>query len=333
MVNFLKLIRYKNLLSIAFILFSAKYLVFEPYLEYFDKFKFFNLHSFFSFFDFLLLTLSIICIAAGGYVINDLKDVEADKINKPNKKIIHYKNEKRIFNIYIILTLSGLIIAILLAQKFEMFQLSIPHILSATLLYMYSHSYKKVLILGNLIIALLAALVPITYFLFESYSLISINPEVFAKILGYDNNFSIWNYGPIAFLKNWCFFLALFAFTLTLSREIIKDIEDKEGDLKINRSTIPIVFGNKLSFLIGLALLWISGFWAIQKTTDLQINTLIIKTLSWYFGLVLLLPSAWMSYDLYRNKGNAQLYSKIIKYCMLAGITSSILFYSFIQQL
>ncbi len=331
MVKFLKLIRYKNLLSIAFILFSAKYLVFEPYLEYFDKYKFFNLQSLFSHLDFILLSLSIIFIAAGGYIVNDLKDVDADKINKPNKNTIHNKNEKKIFNLYLIFTITGIVIALYLAQKFEMIQLSFPHILSATLLYMYSHSYKKVLILGNVIIALLAALVPLTYFLFEAYTMISINPEVLAKIIAYDNQLSIWNFGPISFLKTWCFFLALFAFIYTLSREIIKDIEDKDGDIKINRKTIPIQYGDKVSFLIGLTLLWIAGIWAILKTSEFNINTIMSKSLSWYFAIALILPTAWMSYDFYRNKGNAKLYSKIIKYCMLAGISSSFLFYSFIQ--
>lgn len=331
MVKILQLIRYKNLLSIAFILFTAKYLVFHPYLNYFDKLKFLNLSSLFSFSNFIILTISIVCIAAGGYIINDLKDVDADKINKPEKKTVGYTNEKKIFNLYFLFSGIGMVLGLYLAYSFDKFQLAFPHILSATLLYMYSHSYKKVLILGNIIIAILAALVPLTYFLFEAYSIMYFNPEGLAKMIAYNENLSVWNFGPLAFLKTWCFFLALFAFIFTLSREIIKDIEDKQGDLKIKRNTIAIVYGDKIAYGIGIILLWIGSIWAIQKTSEFNINTIMSKSLSWYFALALLLPTAWISYDFYRNKGNAKLYSKIIKYCMLAGIASSFLFYSFIQ--
>lgn len=331
MVKFLKLIRYQNLLSIVFILFSAKYLVFHSYLAYFDQYQLFKLNSLFSVIDFSILSLSIICIAAGGYIINDLKDVEADKINKPEKKIIHYRNEKKIFNLYLTFTISGIILAFYLANKLDMYQLAFPHLLSATLLYLYSQSYKKVLILGNILISFLAALVPFTYFLFEAYSLISLNPEGLAKIIAYDNQLSIWNFGPLSFLKTWCLFLALFAFIFTLSREIVKDIEDKQGDIKIKRNTIPIMYGDRIGFIISLLLMWIGSLWAIQKTNEINVNTLISKSLSWYFLLTLLLPTIWLSYDFFKNKGNAKLYSKVIKYCMLAGISSSFLFYSFIK--
>ena len=111
MISFLKLIRYKNLLMVMLTMVLTKYALIDSYIK----------QSYLSDFQFLILTISILSITAGGYIINDIFDIEADKINKPNKVFIDVSIPKRkaIFA-YCFLSLLGIFLSLFLSSEIKL---------------------------------------------------------------------------------------------------------------------------------------------------------------------------------------------------------------------
>ncbi len=177
---------------------------------------------------FTLLCLATILVGAGGYIINDYLDVKLDLINKPSKVIVG-QNISRRWTMFLHLFFNG--IAILLGV-FIGIKVTIAILVAALLLWVYSVSLKRKFLIGNIVVALLSAFVIILNFVFDT----SLNLEF---IITY----------------------SLFAFTLTLIREIIKDTEDQRGDGKFDCKTIPIVLGVRktksilISTTLGLVLI------------------------------------------------------------------------------
>ena len=104
MKHFIKLIRYKNLAIIAGVIYILRYGLILPLLTSN------GLGAQLSHIQFLLLTIATAFIAAGGYIINDVYDVDIDKVNKPEKLIIgKYIRLRTGENIYVGLTLIAII--------------------------------------------------------------------------------------------------------------------------------------------------------------------------------------------------------------------------------
>ena len=200
---------------------------------------------------FILLVISLLFIVAGGYVINDYFDVEIDKINKPDKLIVSRvfsENVTKFF--YIILTflglLSGLLSSIMISNS-KFYLLFAILFLLVCMLYSYSAYYKKKLIVGNLIVSVSVAFAVFLPWLFE--------------ILYLSNNTLIlYAVGDTLMLTlPYVLIYTIFAFFMTMMREIIKDAEDFKGDLVTHCRTIPIVLGiKKMNIILGIIvfLLW-----------------------------------------------------------------------------
>ncbi len=106
-MKYLNLIRWKNLLIIALVQILIKYALFLP----------FNIDITLNWFGFTLLVLSTLCIAAAGYVINDVYDVETDLVNRPDKVIVGKSvSEKTANNLFIILNVIGVLIGFYLSH-------------------------------------------------------------------------------------------------------------------------------------------------------------------------------------------------------------------------
>ena len=239
MTNYLKLIRPVNLLIIAFTMVGLAF--------YFERLLALNaVESSILTVPFMTLVVSTVLIAAGGNIINDYFDVKADRINRPKKLIIgrHIKRRWAIINHWG-LNFIAFMMAIYLSYELSSFWYLFIHLLSINLLWYYSVQLKRTVVLGNIVIAFLTALVPILVGIYYAQSfdwsgirLIfpfrSENVEYFPIYLG--------------------FALGLFAFFLNWTRELIKDIEDIEGDRVLKARTLPIVYGiktaKKLSYLI-----------------------------------------------------------------------------------
>lgn len=179
-------------------------------------------------FSFYILLLTTIFVTAGGYVINDIFDVETDAINKPGKNIIGDKiDDNQAFNFYLFLSTVAVIGSFILMFTSGQMKISSLPIFIIALLYVYASTFKKMMI-GNIVISLCAAL-PIIFL--STYEL-RLNPFDSASVILFTQGIGLaaMVYGTFAFLTTWI-------------RELIKDIEDIEGDDYIGARTIPIVMG------------------------------------------------------------------------------------------
>ena len=208
---------------------------------------------------FLLFTFVTVLIAASGYVINDIVDMEIDLVNKPEKTWIGTRLSKKVAQkIYWWIIGLGFIIACFLAIYVDNLPLLLIYPVAVILLWWYAVSLKKKPFLGNLVIAIFCAFV-------AGIVLVSEWPAVKNLM---ENQPDAGNY--IWFL--FCCYL-VFALISTLLREVIKDIEDIDGDLKNGCRTLPIAFGKRTA-----------KFWAAA------------------FALILMILVAWFSLWLYGER-------------------------------
>ena len=222
-IAFFKLIRVENLFIIAVTQICIKYLVFAP-LNDFSKFTL-NL--------FTISLLSTLLIAAAGYIINDYFDVKTDKINRPNTVVIDVVIKRRwAMILHILLNAIGLVLGLYLALKCHNLKLVLFQILSILLLWFYSTHFKKQLLVGNIVVSLLTAAIPIMPMVYDYYLTGEINPMISMIIGSFLNTLVIIVLG-----------YSSFAFLTSFAREVIKDMEDYEGDIKTGGKTMPIVWG------------------------------------------------------------------------------------------
>ncbi len=183
---------------------------------------------------FIWLVMATVCIAAGGYVINDYFDRKADLINRPGRVILGRILSQRTGMVWhIVLNIVGILLGLLVAFKAGSLKLGIVFFLMSGLLWFYSTTYKQQVLLGNIIVAFMVASVPLLIVLFELPSLVS----RYRFFLQADS-------ANLNVMVAWIGVYSAFAFLLTLVREIVKDIEDFEGDFAFGRQTIPIAWGS-----------------------------------------------------------------------------------------
>ncbi len=258
-MHFLNLIRYKNLLFIIALQWLMRYSVIHPI------FKMFNLEAEFLMtnLQFSLLVAASVLIAAGGYVINDIFDTRTDEINRSNKVIIGNSISKdTASNMHLILTGLGIILGLIDAYLCKSLSLGLIIVMIPGMLWFYSASYKRQYLTGNIIISLCAAFVPISIAIAEvAFLSISTDKLIFETPI------------PKIVYIIVCTF-AGFAFLGTLIREIIKDIEDIEGDKEIESRTLPIVSG------INKAKIVLYGLIGITITSVLYVQSKIVSAFS-----------------------------------------------------
>jgi 4-hydroxybenzoate polyprenyltransferase len=224
---FFRLIRWQNLTIIVITQLLVRYCIIAPIL------KFADLSLQLSGFFFSLVVLSTAMIAAAGYVINDYFDRKADLVNKPEEVIVGKRIKIRsAMALHILFNFIGIVTGFYVSISIGEPLLGLVFVTVGGLLWFYSTSYKRQLLMGNFIVAILTALVPLIVFLFE-YPLLK---SAYGGLLTV--------YGSIIkYLAAWILGYSGFAFVLTLAREIIKDAEDFEGDHAFGSQTIPIVIG------------------------------------------------------------------------------------------
>lgn len=216
-MNYLKLIRYQNLLMLAFMQLIFRY----------GFLKLQNVHLALSHFQYGLLVVATLLLAAGGYIINDIFDQRTDSENKPGKVLIGASiSENTAYYLYAALTLSGVSIGMYISNYLERPGFLSIFIFIAALLYFYATTLKQMLLLGNIAVAFLLALSVLIIGFFDLYPAVYNGNVEKMKIL-----FSV--------LKDY----AIFAFIINFIREIVKDQEDVIGDYNQGMKTLPIVLG------------------------------------------------------------------------------------------
>lgn len=235
---YLQLLRIGNLTFVAILLYVMEKWVATPLLQ---------LEQFGELMPWWILTLlivSVVSIAAGGYVINDYFDVKIDRINRPDNLVVtRIISRDAAMNLFYGLTAVGVIAGTVVAWWAHSWTLLFTYVVIPGLLWFYSASYKRMFLIGNLVVAFASAIVPL---------LVAIANADYLHHL-YQNALA---YSPIiGELYVWTGGFAIFAFLLTWVREIVKDIEDIEGDREMECRTLPIVWGDKVAKIIATILL------------------------------------------------------------------------------
>ncbi len=230
MLSYLKLIRAGNLTFIALTMYLIKYGLFEP----------FGVDITLNLLGFTLLVLAVVCVAAGGYVINDIFDVPADLQNKPERTFINRKiSEKSAYRLFFILNIVGVGLGFYLSNMIGRPGFSAFFIFGSAILYLYNSQFQQTILVGNILVSLIVGLIPIGVGLYDL--LPAITPQnqqtqstIFSILIDY----------------------SIFAFLINLIREIVKDQQDINGDYNAGYRTLPIVLGktrtNKALFIAGL---------------------------------------------------------------------------------
>ena len=190
--------------------------------------------------DFFLLSFSTCIIAAAGYVINNYFDKDIDASNNRNSTPAISQKAKLV--LFFVCSGIGIVIGCYLTYVSGLRQIAIINTLTAGLLYFYSASYKRIMLVGNFVVAFLTG---VAVFLpaFADYEL----QYAFRDITLPPSNNAAYNLRIIVMLVG---AYAAFAFLLTFVREIIKDMEDMEGDALHGCKTLPLVAGVRISKLI-----------------------------------------------------------------------------------
>jgi 4-hydroxybenzoate polyprenyltransferase len=194
------------------------------------------------------MVLATMCVGASGYVINDYFDTRTDQINRPQRVVVgKFVSRRETMALHVVFSLMSIILGTLVSARVGLPSLGIIYAMITGLLWFYSTTYKRQIFLGNFVVALLTAIVPYMVLLYEI-------PMIRKAYMPDMNYFHV----SLAYIWYWVSAFAVFAFMMSVIREIIKDIEDIEGDTLHGRNTLPIKWGVKAVKIIVLSLTIIS---------------------------------------------------------------------------
>ena len=239
--------------------------------------------------DHLLLFISVIITTASGYLINNYYDLNSDKINNKN---IDDLSKTFYGNCYLLHLFTSLLILFISDLSPAWLNLvMITHIL----VYLYSLKLQHWPITGNLVVAFLSSIV---------------------LIIPYWLTGKFWELENFNLSENLNQIFVIFCFLLTMKREIVKDIEDIQGDLKTGSYTLPIVAGQKFSKLILSVLVLISIGFLIICVLESILN---IQNIFFFLTMIsLLLTFLYKTYQSF-EKSDFKTLSNLLKINFLAA--------------
>ncbi len=304
-IAFLKLIRIENLLIITATQVCIKYCVFSSV----------NTYSNLTPILFSLLIFSTALIAAAGYIINDYFDVKTDKINRPETVVLDVSIKRRwAMVLHIVFNSIGLLIGIFLAFKCHKLSLVFFQMFSITLLWFYSTNFKKQLLVGNIVVSILTATIPLMPLVYDYY--ISAPKDMMMQLF-------LTDYFVVVFKVVLVY--SAFAFLTSFAREVIKDMEDYKGDIQTGCKTMPIVWGMITSKVvtfftivisIGILLLAVLKFYKDERFIAM-----------YYIIGLLIIPLILLIIQTVRSKTSKdfKIASLLLKFTMLFGIAFTLL--------
>lgn len=184
-------------------------------------------------FSFMLLILVAVLLTGAGNIINDYFDRKVDKINKPQNVIIGTKVKRRVaIVLHQSMNVLALFFTLIVCFTYSYYWPVIFPVFIATILWWYSPTLKMKFLIGNIAVAICTAAVPLWAVIFEMELL--------------QRRYSDMLVEPSEFFNNlWIVIAAIsfFAFLLTLIREVLKDMEDVQGDIEGGYNTLPIKKG------------------------------------------------------------------------------------------
>ena len=238
--NIFKIIRWKNLVIISLSQIFIKFFFIDFFIQ---KDQLLNE-------NFVILLIITILIAASGYIVNDIYDYNLDQINKPEKVVLgKFLKSRDAIIIYMMFNFLAIVLSIFLCMKIEQEIYILVFLLIIYCLWLYSKKLKKYKTIGNVLVAF-----------FISLSILNVPLFSYKNILSDDRFF--------VFLIISIF--SVLAFLINVKREIIKDIEDIEGDKIHKVKSLPIIFGTKKSKLVTI-IIGIILMFAISSLITFQI--------------------------------------------------------------
>ncbi len=309
---FFRLVRWPNLLLTALMMFLVENCVMLPIAAS-------SVDALPSHFSFTLLVLGMVFVVAGGYIINDICDVDIDKINRPNRVVIGKAFSAREGEIiYWIFTILGIGLATYVGYRelhSRFYMMSLFFILLAGVLHSYSTRYKRRVIVGNVVVAICVASAVFLPWLFAILRLshVEIVTQTTVNAFHYTLPFVLLYTG--------------FAFLTTLIREIVKDMEDCAGDRQGARASIALEWGMTAAKIITVVLegvLVVTLYLAHQQFNTK--NLFVMGSTMQILGLVSLIPLIGIIF----GKDPKQFHSAslILKILMFLGVASMALIIS-----
>lgn len=304
-IAFFRLIRWPNLVFIVLTQVLFEYCIYLPISQTTDLAP--NEQH-----RFQLLILASVCIAAAGYIINDYFDLNIDQINRPGKVVVNTVISRRwVILLHMILSLLGMVFTFMALSFRTYWYLILANALSILLLWIYSSSLKKRLLIGNILISVLTAwVIGIIYF-----SKLQSNPFLV----------QVGNIRHARFLRITLLY-AGFAFVISLVREVLKDMEDMEGDRKFQCRTMPIVWGVNASKVF-------VAVWLTVLIATLILLQLYVLQYAWWLNvgyciLFIIIPLIWVFRKLYAARSAVDYHrlSSAVKMVMFTGILSMFFF-------
>ena len=266
--------------------------------------------------DFLLLSAASVLIAAAGYIINDYFDINIDQVNKPKGNVVDTVVSRRwAMAWHFILSGFGLLLSAVISWRTGLWYILLGNFGCVLLLFGYSVSLKRKLLIGNIVIALLSAWV----ILVICFSQIGIPFRGVPEVNEESNK--IIRIGIL---------YAAFAFISTVIREAIKDIEDMQGDAKYGCRTMPIVWGvNATKVYVAVWLVVILALLVVLQVYVFRFGWWVAMAYSVVF---IIAPFVFIFLRLFKaatQKDYHQL-SNWTKLVMLSGLLSMIFFYFYL---
>ena len=303
---FLRLIRWPNLFFIVLTQMLFRYFILPfVYREAHRGYENIKLSEIL----FYLLVFASVCIAAAGYIINDYFDENIDQVNKSSKVIVgKFIKRRSAILLHALFSFVGLLLSIYVGYRLSNALIPFFNLLAIILLLVYSSTFKKKILIGNIIISLLTAWTILVLTLAEYRFRISPEDVVWQRLL------------------KMSFIYAGFAFIISLIREVIKDMEDIEGDIKYGCKTMPIVWGLPVSKVF-------TAVWIVVLAGMLTAIQIYVIQLGWWLSalysfVLIIIPLIWSLKKLYAATTPEDFHqlSSMIKLIMLAGIVSMIFF-------
>lgn len=301
----IKMLRIPNLLIIALTMVLVRLYIIAPLLEIED------VGLIFGGWNFAILVFIMVLIAAAGYLINDFFDVEADRINKTSKPLVGRDISKGLlFLLYYIFNAIAIGLGIYLALEVNTLQLGLIFPMLAIMLWYYSAKYQRTILWGNIVVSIVTGLTVFVVWLFEFFALRA-KPDIFVD--AYDSigiiNYFIWGF-------------TYFAFITTLIREVLKDMQDMEGDTRTGSNTLPVAIGIKNTKWVVYFVLFISI--ATLAFGQYLLYSQGFQWACWYFLATVQLLQIFVFIKLFNSHqfSDFGFLSNVMKVVMLAGIIS-----------
>lgn len=236
--------------------------------------------------DMFFLSLSTVCIAAAGYIINDYFDVKIDIVNKPERVVVgRYLKRRWAMGAHQVLNIFGALLGLLVSHW-----IFLINVFSITLLWFYSERFKRKPFIGNFIVSLLTG-----------FSLLVLTVYFPAN-------------------RHLVFIYAVFSFFISLIREIIKDMEDIRGDAAHGCRTLPIIWGIRRTktFLYSVLSLFVVTLFLMAKVLENHVLSILF--------VLLLIPIGWLVFRLMKSDKHRDFkeLSNLCKVIMLLGLLTMI---------